>query len=82
MPVLLAVYGPFREAGSRIVEGVNRLIISGDMIAADVVAMALMKKHDDTFTPTNEAIVRRQQAHAEELGLGTSDLSQCEIIEI
>jgi len=44
--------------------------------------MQLMKQYDDTFTLANETIVRRQQEHAEELGLGISDLSQLEIIEI
>jgi len=79
---LQAVSGPFRGEDTKIVEGVNRLIISGDMIAADVVAMDLMKKHDPTFTAANEAIVRRQHEHAEELGLGTSDLSEFDIVEI
>ncbi len=79
---LQAVSGPFIGEDTKIVEGVNRLIITGDMIAADVVAMDVMKKYDDTFTPTNEAIVRRQQEHAEDLGIGTSDLSKFEIIEV
>jgi uncharacterized protein (DUF362 family) len=79
---LQAVSGPFRGADTRIVEGVNRLIITGDMIAADEVAMDLMKKYDDTFAAANEAIVRRQHKHAEELGLGTSDLSKFDIIEM
>ena len=79
---LQAVSGPFREQDTRIIEGVNRLIITGDMIAADVVALDLVKKYDETFTPNNEAIIRRQHAHAEELGLGTSDLSAFEIIEV
>lgn len=77
-----AVSGPFRGEDTRIVEGVNRLIITGDMIAADAVAMDLIKKYDDTFTPANEAIVRRQWEHAEELGVGTGDLSKFEIIEL
>ena len=76
-----AVSGPFVKEDTRIVEGVNRLIITGDMVAADVVALDLMKEYDDTFTPVNEAIVRRQFEHAEALGLGTSDLSKLEIIE-
>ncbi|MFC1946345.1 DUF362 domain-containing protein [Chloroflexota bacterium] len=79
---LQAVFGPMRTQETRIVEGVNRLIVTGDMVAADAVAMQLMKQFDDTFTLENETIVRRQQEHAEELGLGTSDLSQVEIIEI
>jgi uncharacterized protein (DUF362 family) len=79
---LQAVFGPSRSPETRIIHGVNRLIITGDMIAADVVAMELMKQHDNTFTPTNETIVRRQHEHAEELGLGTGDLSRFEIIEV
>jgi uncharacterized protein (DUF362 family) len=79
---LQAVFGPSRSPETRIIDGVNRLIITGDMIAADVVAMDVMKRHDKTFTSANEAIVRRQHEHAEELGLGTSDLSRFEIVEL
>ena len=79
---LQAVFGPMRNPETRIIEGVNRLIITGDMVAADVVAMQLMKQYDDTFTLANETIVRRQQEHAEELGLGISDISKLEIIEV
>ena len=76
-----AVAGPNRSADTRIVEGVNRLIVTGDMVAADVVAMDLMKRHDATFSAKNEAIVRRQHEHAEELGLGCSDLSKFEVLD-
>jgi len=76
-----AVSGPFRDEHTRIIEGVNRVIITGDMVAADVVALDLVKRYDDTFTPANEAIVRRQFEHAEALGVGSSDLSKFEIIE-
>jgi uncharacterized protein (DUF362 family) len=79
---LQAGFGPMRNPETRIIEGVNRLIITGDMVAADVVAMQLMKEYDRTFSSTNEAIVRRQHEHAVELGLGTSDLSKVEVIEI
>lgn len=79
---LQAVFGPMRTGETRIIEGVNRLIITGDMVAADTVALQLMKEYDDSFTSENETIVRRQLAHAEELGLGSIDLSQVEIIEI
>jgi len=61
---------------------VNRLIVTGDMVAADVVAMDIMKRHDVTFTAQNEAIIRRQHEHAEELGLGCSDLSKFEVVEL
>ena len=79
---LQAVFGPMRTEDTRIIEGVNRLIVTGDMVAADTVALQLMKQYDASFTSENEAIVRRQLEHAEDLGLGTSDLSQVEIIEI
>ena len=79
---LQAVSGPFREPDTKIIDGINRLIITGDMIAADVVAMDLLKKYDPTFTSDNEAIVRRQHRHAEDLSLGTSDLSKFKIIEL
>ena len=77
-----AVFGPFVTEETRIVEGVNRIIITGDMIAADRMAMDLVKQYDDSFNQANEAIVQRQFAHAEDLGLGTSDLSELEIIEL
>jgi uncharacterized protein (DUF362 family) len=77
-----AVSGPFRDESTKIIEGVNRLIITSDMVAADVVALDLVKKYDNTFTQTNEAIVRRQFEHAEALGIGSSDLSKFEIIEM
>lgn len=79
---LQAVSGPGRGDDTRIVEGVNRMIISGDMVAADTVALDLMKEYDPSFTPANEAIVRRQHKHAEQLGLGSSDLSRCEVIQV
>ncbi len=79
---LQAVFGPSRSPDTRIIDGVNRLIITGDMVAADVVAMEIMKQHDSTFTQANEAIVRRQHEHAEELGLGTGDLSRFEIVQL
>ena len=79
---LQAVFGPNRNDDTRIVEGVNRMILTGDMVAADVVAMDIMKRHDATFTTTNEAIVRRQHQHAEDLGLGSGDLSKFEVIEL
>ncbi len=79
---LQAVSGPGRGPETRIVEGVRRMIFSGDMVAADVVALELMKQHDASFTAQNEAIVRRQHEHAEALGVGTSDLSRFEVIEI
>ncbi len=79
---LQAVFGPMVREETRIVRGVNRLIVSGDMVAADVVAMSIMKRYDDTFTGSHEAIVKRQHEHAEELDVGWADLSRFEVIEL
>ncbi len=79
---LQAGFGPNRNDSTRIVDGVNRLILTGDMVAADTVALDLMKSHDHSFTAENERIVRRQFEIAEEIGLGTSDLSRFEIVEL
>ena len=76
------VFGPFVTEQTRIIPGVNTLIITGDMVAADAVALDLMKRHDATFTPENERIVRRQFQLAEELALGSSDLSRFEIVNL
>jgi len=76
-----AVFGPFRKPETTIIDNVNHLIITGDMVAADTVALDLMKKYDNTFTVKMESIVRRQHEYAEELGLGTSDLSKLEVIK-
>jgi len=57
----------------RIVEHAKDLIISDDMIAADVVAMKRVKGYDDCFAPDNEAINRRKHEQGEEPGLGTGD---------
>ncbi len=77
-----AVFGPFRTEETKIIDGLNRVIISGDMVAADTVVLDLVKEFDKTFSFENEAIIRRQWEHAEELGVGTSDLSGFEIIEL
>ena len=79
---LQAVSGPGRGDDTRIIEDVNKLIVTGDMVAADTVALELMKEFDPSFTKTNEGIVLRQHQHAEELGLGSGDLSKFEIIEV
>ena len=79
---LQAISGPGRGDDTRIIEDVNKLIITGDMVAADTVALELMKEFDPSFTKTNEGIVLRQHQHAEELGLGSGDLSKFEIIEV
>lgn len=77
---LLAGNGPFSNmSGAKIIDGVNRVILSGDMIAVDLYCARLLQSYDDTFKASeiDPTIVR-----AHELGLGVQDLSRVEIVEI
>jgi uncharacterized protein (DUF362 family) len=75
---ILTKGGPTRGKGE-IKEGVNRIILSGDMVALDTYCSRLMEQYDDTYT--TEMIVPYLQA-AERLGLGTMDLNKAKVIEL
>ncbi len=78
---LLIKSGPtYRPSKSEVKEGVNRLILSGDMVAVDSYCADLMQKYDETFQ--KERRVKWQLEYAKRLGLGTMDLNQVETIEI
>jgi uncharacterized protein (DUF362 family) len=70
--------GPTRGKGE-IKEGVNRIIVSGDMVALDTYCSHLMEKYDETYT--TEMIVPYLRV-AERLGLGTMDLKKAKVIEL
>jgi uncharacterized protein (DUF362 family) len=73
---ILTVSGPFVQDGIPVV--VNKLILSGDMVATDRYCAEIMAAHD-SFQPGN---IGTLLSRAEELGLGTSDLGQVKIIEL
>lgn len=74
---ILTVNGPFHHQG--IVKDIHRIIICGDIVATDAYCAQLMARYDDTFTASKiEPTLQR----AQELGLGTADLGNVEIIEI
>lgn len=73
---ILTVSGPF--VGDGIPAVVNKLVLSGDMVATDRYCAEIMAAHDDFVPGQVGAMLNR----AEELGLGTSDLGQVRIIEI
>jgi uncharacterized protein (DUF362 family) len=75
---ILTKGGPTRGKGE-IKEAVNRIILSGDMVALDTYCSRLMEKYDDTYT--TEMIVPYLRV-AERLGLGTMDLNKAKVIEI
>jgi uncharacterized protein (DUF362 family) len=75
---IMAIDGPLRGYGGEIRE-VNKIVICGDMVAADAYCAQIMQDNDETF---DSSWVQPTLERAEELGLGTADLNQVEIIEI
>lgn len=76
---ILARSGPALGAGAEIVPGVNRMILSGDMVAIDAYCARLMAQHDDTFKVD---MITPQLRHAVALGLGNADLDAVKVVEI
>jgi len=71
--------GPFSSSpGAKILEGINFLIISGDMNAVDHYCSMLLQGFDSTFFESQIAATLNQ-AHS--LGLGVKDLNDVKIIE-
>lgn len=73
---ILTQGGPMIENGV-VVDGVNKVIICGDLVATDAYCARIMEQYDNFSVSQIESTLQ----HAEELGLGTSDLSGVEIIE-
>jgi uncharacterized protein (DUF362 family) len=76
---ILARSGPGLGGGAEVVPGVNKLILSGDMVAVDAYCARLMAQHDETFTLD---MIARQLRHAAALGLGKADLDAVKVVEI
>lgn len=71
--------GPFsNSSGAEILEGVNVLIMSGDMIAVDLYCAMLLEGLDRTFSSRS---IKETLKHAQMMGLGVKDLSEVEIID-
>jgi uncharacterized protein (DUF362 family) len=66
--------------GAKIKTGINRMVLGGDMVALDsYCAQHILADHDPDFDPES---IRLTLTNAEQLGLGTSDLSRVDILEI
>ena len=76
---ILTRNGPVLGAGAEVVQGVNKLIFSGDMVAVDAYCARLMAQHDETFTVD---MIAPQLKHAAALGLGKADLDAVKIVEL
>jgi uncharacterized protein (DUF362 family) len=70
--------GPTRGKGEDVF-GVNRFILSGDMVALDAYCSQIMEEYDETYF--TDMIVPYLRV-AERLGLGTMDLNKAKIIEL
>lgn len=75
---ILTKGGPTRGKGE-VKEGINRFVLSGDMVALDTYCSRIMEEHDETYT--TEMIVPYLRV-AERLGVGTMDLNKAKIIEL
>ena len=75
---IVTVEGPCYQQGGTVVD-TNKVIICGDLVATDAYCAELLADHDDGFHPDR---IRLTLTRAEQLGLGTSDLSRVEITEI
>ena len=71
--------GPLLEYGGIIKKDVDKIIISGDMVATDSYCAKLMEKYDPTFS--SESIMPTLK-RAEDIGLGVADLNKVKIIEV
>ncbi|HXY77474.1 MAG TPA: DUF362 domain-containing protein [Candidatus Acidoferrales bacterium] len=76
---ILARSGPGLGGGAQVVPGVNKLILSGDMVAIDAYSARLMAQHDETFKLD---MIAPQLRHAAALGLGKADLDAVRVVEI
>jgi len=76
---ILARNGPALGAGAEVVPGVNKIILSGDMVAVDAYCARLMARHDETFALD---MIAPQLKHAAALGLGKADLDAVKVVEV
>ncbi len=72
------VRGPSFKPGS-VIKDINKIIISGDMVATDAYCAQILDDNDDGF---DRQTIAPTLSYAEKLGLGTADLSRVKIIEI
>jgi len=74
----LTVSGPMTGQGV-VVNGIDTLIICGDIVATDLYCANLLAQHDSTFTVD---MVQVTLDRAAELGLGVNDLADVDVREI
>ena len=76
---LLVRDGPSLSGKAEVREGVNRLVLCGDIVATDAYCSKLMEENDETYS---RDMIAYQLEIAEELGMGVRDLNNVVIKEI
>ena len=76
---LLMRAGPSMKPNSEVKEGINRIILCGDMVATDLYCAQLMADNDETFSLD---MITTQIETAAKLGLGAGDLKDVVVKEI
>jgi len=75
---ILTIRGPSLKKDS-VVKDVNKIILSGDMVATDAYCAKILDANDETFQAGS---IMPTLKYAEKLRLGTADLSKVEIVEL
>ena len=75
---ILSRGGPTKGKG-KVIKGVNRMVLSGDMVALDLYCSRLMEQYDETYTTD---MIRPYLEAAAELGLGQLDPKGVKVLEV
>jgi uncharacterized protein (DUF362 family) len=76
---LLIKGGPLLRGRAEIKQGIDRIILSGDMLAVDAYCAGLLEEHDQTFS---QDMIHVSLDHAQKLGLGIRDLGKVKLVEL
>jgi uncharacterized protein (DUF362 family) len=75
---IMTVKGPSLKKDS-VIKDVNKLILSGDMVATDTYCAQILDENDVSF---KKEMILPTLEYAQKLGLGTMDLSQVKVKEV
>jgi uncharacterized protein (DUF362 family) len=78
--LILAKAGPSFHPGKSEIVRAERMVFSGDMVAADFYCGRLMERLDPTFQ--SSARLERQLEYAQSLRLGEPNMAKTELLEV
>lgn len=77
---ILIKEGPSIKGKAEVKKGINKIIISEDMVAIDSYCAQLMEEYDNTFLARRR--IAQQIRYAEKLGLGVGNLDKVKIVKL